>query len=531
MAQTSSSYSILPIDLVIELISSLEDLQLSLFFKIVKLPVNGSCDPSSTNSLCTIFRHNDNWMRYIITVTSEVGSTVYPSVQFIAVNYGADGTLLQSYLMSNAVEVPVTVIRSQCQIYWRSQFYSMNFGIPQVDRLREIKQSVVNCFVFPSLTYVLFGKLVFNFTYVEQFYTVTYVGEIEYDTLKVLPLTYFDWLDGTLCGKLDSQLFFCWSDLFFAITNQYPDIFYVNSVSSSETQSNLKILIGGYDNYMITNRIVEVDPILIKATYAHKLSVQSDEILGTLVDYTPLKEFIPITGTSLYILSFSNVLLKGYQAKYAVIGTTTFQDTNFPIHTYPATIQFVETKDPSFSSYGTVFVIYYKYDQPNNILFIYEPGFSKFLRFQNGNVILSDLIPYSLGEKFRFDAISNDTTEFYNRPNRKLLSKPTNNTYVPSLSSTSLYNNKSSYGLKASYNTEAALDHGAAASYGCHPRESRGGAALASYGCHPREASSFGSHHPREAAEHSFALKGGLKTQEKQKKQQLSHYGIETIRR
>jgi hypothetical protein len=153
--------------------------------------------------------------------------------------------------------------------------------------------------------------------------------------------------------------------------------------------------------------------------------------------------------------------------------------------------------------------------------------------FQNGNVILSDLIPYSLGEKFKYDAISNDTTEFYNRPNRKLLSKPTNNTYVPSLSSTSLYNNKSSYGLKASYSAsaEAAAEHGAAAAYGCHPREARGGAASASYGRHAREALSFGSYHPREAAEHAFASKGGLKIQEKQKKQQLSYYGIETIRR
>ena len=529
MAQTSSSYSLLPINIVIELISSLEDLQLSLFFKTAQLQLDGPTD--TTLSLCTIFRHNDNWMRYIIAVTNEVtslSSSTTPSVQFIAVNYGADGTLLQSYIMSNVVQVPVTVIRSEIQVYWRSQFYSMNFSIPQLDRLREIKQSLTNVFVYPSLTYILFGKLVFNFSYIEQFYAITYIGELEYQTQKVLPLTYFDWLDGILCGKIDSQLFFCWSNLFFAITNQFPDIYYLG------TSSKLKVLIGGYDNYMITDRTVQIDSILIKATYAHKLSVQSNEILGSIVSYTTLKEFIPITGSTLYILSFSNVILKGYQTKYAVIGTTTFTDTNFPIETFPATVIFTQTKDPSYSSFGTVFVIYYKYDAVTKTLLVYEPGFKDYITYQNGNVILSDLIPYSLDEKFKYNPVLNDTTEFRNRPNRKLLTKPTNNAYVPSFANAMM--RMRSPHAKSGLKLEEAAALGyhrpreAEAAFGCHPREAeaalgyhRPREAEAAFGCHPREAlAALGNKPPFTSASASTL---GI-----QRKQKLAEQGIETTK-
>jgi len=529
MAQTSSSYSLLPINIVIELISSLEDLQLSLFFKTAQLQLNGPTD--TTLSLCTIFRHNDNWMRYIIAVTNEVTSlsSMTPSVQFIAVNYGADGTLLQSYLMSNVVQVPVTVIRSEIQVYWRSQFFSMNFSIPQLDRLREIKQSLTNVFVYPTLTYVLFGKLVFNFSFIEQFYAVTYIGEMEYQKLKVLPLTYFDWLDGILCGKIDSQLFFCWSNLFFAITNQFPDIYYLG------TSSKLKVLIGGYDNYMITNRTVQTDSILIKATYAHKLSVQSNEILGSIVSYTTLKEFIPITGTPLFILSFSNVILKGYQTKYAVIGTTTFTDTNFPIETFPATVVFTQTKDPSFNSFGTVFVIYYKYDAATKTLLVYEPGFMDYLMYQNGNVILSDLIPYSLDEKYKFNPVANDTTEFINRPNRKLLTKPTNNSYVPSFAN-AMMRMKSPHAAKKGLTVEEA------AAFGCHPREAEAAAAAAfgyrpreaeaaaAFGCYPREAEAAAAFGYRPMGTKPPFTSASASTLGIQRKQKLVEQGIETTK-
>lgn len=169
-----------------------------------------------------------------------------------------------------------------------------------------------------------------------------------------------------------------------------------------------------------------------------------------------------------------------------------------------------------------MFVIYYKYDQPNNILFVYQPGFSGFLRFQNGNVILSDLIPYSLDEKYKFNPVANDTTECKDRPNRKLLTKPTNNSYVPSFANAMM--------RMRSPHAQSGLKLEEAALLGCYPQQPevalgyhRPKEAFTALGCHPREAlATLGNKPPFTSASASTL---GIR-----RKQKLAEQGIETTK-
>jgi len=415
----SAEYSLLPLPVVIRMVSAVEDLRLTLYHSVESLVLG---DRPKADYLLSIVRQTDNYARYLIFIAPKVTLNTISSlgdevVQVVGVNYASDGSLLQSYIMPNVLKVPLTILRSQVQLYWRSVYYTFTYQVPQVDRMREIKQSLINIFVFPSITLVLYGKLVVHFTFVEQFFTPTYFGILNHEEGTVESLTEWDWSDGLLVGTLDGQCSYLWNSEFFAISNQFPDLVY---------SANQRVVIGGNRNYYFeSRRPLTSDPIIVRSSYSHQLAMQANEQVGDLVDFTTLREYVLIRNTNKYIIAFSNVLSRSIFDSNALLGSANFLNTDSTLATDPCAVVFVYTKNPTYQQFGANF--FFLYNQANNILYVYKPTFDTFLNEESGRITISDLRTVkTTTDRNSFYASSNTDIDFRNAPAATMFDSATN---------------------------------------------------------------------------------------------------------
>ena len=388
-------YTIIPTSYVIHTVTTLELSNLAIFYDYH--------DIDGVNYLFTIFRYKKDFMKYIILASPEADASE-KKVLFFGVNY--DGTLLQTYRIDDVFSAPVSIVRSKISLYWRYNQYDLCFKVPNINSYNSVKEHILNLFTFPQLSYVILGKLMVNFTLVEGYYYPSYFGRINYKSKQVDPLTTFDFCKGTLVSKMNEQLTALWNTQNFAVTNQFPEL-------DDATPEN--VIIGGVNDYVFNTR--NTAKIITKATYSTGLSFQANEIKGTYLTYIPLKTFIQIDSLrqETFLIAFSNtpystsgMTLSNDFPMYATFGKSSFQNAKQSIITENIECELVYEKDDTFQEYKDGEVIFcFKYDEVSNKLKVYEEGFLLFLIEEKGEIVLSDLKPYQLGDKVVYNAAKN----------------------------------------------------------------------------------------------------------------------------
>jgi len=381
------------INLVNRLITQLETLNLTIY-------VETSVDTDQVEYMYSIIRQLSTFQKFIITKTPKIETfeeaILAPRlVQFYSVHYGAEGTLILNDLTSNVIPAQINIIRSVIQFFWRSRLYTTTFQIPQIDRLREIKQSICGIFTFATpQAYVLLGKIMFVFVYVKDFLCPLYIGILDHDKMESNSLVVWDWADGTLIGKLNGQMYYVWNDQSFFMINQHPNLYW--------NETNIQLYIpGGKDAFAIE---YDTSSVITKGTLAAPLHKQEDILQGQLINYINLKDFIRIPGLVddqiYYIVSFSNITFTTTYDEpsnfptFATVGFANFRNSNYPLVIENAICVFVQNKDDTFYRYGPYF--YYKYDDATQTMTIYQPTFDQFIQTQTGNMVIQDLRSYPI---------------------------------------------------------------------------------------------------------------------------------------
>ncbi len=382
----SKSYTIIPNAYVIHLVATLELNNQIIFYDFHNV--------DNASYLFTIFRYQNDFCKYIVCVSSDKTQSDL-GIQFFGVNY--DGTLLQTYVIDSVFSVPITIVRSNVSLYWRGSAYSMNFTVPSLNALSQIKQSILNIFTFPSLTYVVQNELVMNFTLVKDYYFPSYMGIIVPNEQTIVSSTTWDWCQGTLVGKLNGQMVYIWNTQTFALVNQFSEL----------DEEEEVLLSGGSAEYSINT--FQKGGLISKGTYSNGLSFQANEIKGGTLNYISLKTFLPIKNyksANAYLIAFANTRPESESGStYAMIGFSSFQNTQQSIITENTPVMLVSEKDDTFENYNS---FYYKWDSKKKVLLVFTDGFSSFLLEERGNIVLEDLLPYSLGSLAKYDPLSNN---------------------------------------------------------------------------------------------------------------------------
>lgn len=387
--------TLLPTDLVIQLVGSLNNLRSILFHQIATI------GDTSVASLCTVWRIEDNYADYLICVSPFAGPPPYNNIsnadfKFYSINYASDGTLIQTILLDNVSCQPVSVIRTLVLLTFRSFNYTLNFSFYQFGDPSEQKQNILHLFTYPSFTFVIYGNIVITFTLIDYFPIITYIGKLNNTKSIVDSYLHYDNANGTLLGMVNSQLVFYWNDKSFALTNYYSDIGdTLYTTKSQPVNESCFILIGGQDVFSTIKRIRSTtDPndfnIIRKATYGYLDQYVGDEPDGGRFIYTSLKSFVKINENTSevlkYIIAFTDTKKENFFPKYAILGLSDFRDNQVKQRTYPLPITFTDTKDPTFQKYKD---FYFQYS-PTGIT-IYQPGFDSFLVFNAGSIALNDV--------------------------------------------------------------------------------------------------------------------------------------------
>lgn len=296
---------------------------------------------------------------------------VHKSINFIDICY--DGVLLQQTFIENVFPCFPITFKSNISIYFRGQLYQTIYNVPFLQPLEKIKESIISLFVFPSKTFILFGKLLLHFTLIDDIMNLTFIGFFENNIFKAI--TSWDWCQGTLVGKYKNEIQYIWNDSFFKSTNQFPSI-----------DGNSLVLIGGLYNYQLE----ETDKKIIQVTYGGLSSFFLHELEGGQISYVSLKRNIQITEDK-YILSFSNI---ENQPIYALIGHASFINSVRTILTFPIRVYFTEYKNDKFQKEGTFYFILC----PTKLIIYNKTGFYSYLDKNKGNIELSDLYLTNLNQ-------------------------------------------------------------------------------------------------------------------------------------
>ena len=93
---------------------------------------------------------------------------------------------------------------------------------------------------------------------------------------------------------------------------------------------------------------------------------------------------------------------------YATFGRASFQNPKQSIITENIESILVYEKDDTFQEYKDGDITFcFKYDKDSNKLLVYEDGFLLYLVEEKGEIVLSDLKPYQLGNKAVYDPAKN----------------------------------------------------------------------------------------------------------------------------
>lgn len=389
---SQNSYSILPNEYVIHLVTTLELNNMAIFYDFHDL--NG------IDYLFTIFRYKKDYCNYVITLSPRRSESDV-KVQFFGVNY--DGTLLQTFTMDNTFVAPISIVRSNVSLYWRGEQYSLTFKVPNVNLFSLVKESILNIFTFPNITYITQNDIVVNFTLVDEFFFPSYFGQLNYDRKKIISKTTWDWCRGVLVGKLNEQVVYFWNTINFALCNQFAEL----------DDREQFVVIGGVNDYTFNKK--GQDNIIVKASYANGLVYQADEIIGREINHIPLRRFAPLEGfqsngqvfPEAYVIAFSNTDSISPFPTYATIGTSAFKDTRRSIQTVNILVTYVD----SGQDFQTFLGLRYKYDPQNNtLLVVNNQNYRDFLVREKGQIVLSDIIPYDLGSLGKYNPLTNNLT-------------------------------------------------------------------------------------------------------------------------
>lgn len=389
---TQNSYSILPNEYVIHLVTTLELNNMAIFYDFHDL--------NNVDYLFTIFRYKKDYCNYVITLSPRRSESDV-KVQFFGVNY--DGTLLQTFTMDNTFVAPISIVRSNVSLYWRGEQYSLTFKVPNVNLFSLVKESILNIFTFPNITYITQNDIVINFTLVDEFFFPSYFGQLNYDRKKIVSKTTWDWCRGVLVGKLNEQVVYFWNTINFALCNQFAEL----------DDREQFVVIGGVNDYTFNKK--GEDNIIVKASYANGLVYQADEIIGREINHIPLRRFAPLEGFQIkgqvfpeaYVIAFSNTDSISPFPTYATIGTSAFKDTRRSIQTTNILVTFVQSGE----DFQTFIGMRYKYDpQGNTLLVVNNQNFRDFLVREKGQIVLSDIIPYDLGSLGKYNPLTNNLT-------------------------------------------------------------------------------------------------------------------------
>jgi hypothetical protein len=305
--------------------------------------------------------------------------------------------------MDNTFVAPISIVRSNVSLHWRGEQYSLTFKVPNVNLFSLVKESILNIFTFPNITYITQNDIVINFTLVEEFFFPSYFGQLNYERKKIISKTSWDWCRGVLVGKLNEQVVYFWNSINFALCNQFAEL----------DDREQFVVIGGVNDYTYNKK--GQDNIIVKATYANGLVYQADEIIGREINHIPLRRFAPLLGFQInrevfpeaYVIAFSNVNSITSYPTYATIGTSSFKNTRRSIQTTNVLVTFVESGE----DFQTFIGMRYKYEPQNNMLLIVNnQNFRDFLVREKGQIVLSDLIPYDLGSLGKYNPLTNNLT-------------------------------------------------------------------------------------------------------------------------
>jgi hypothetical protein len=353
-------------------------------------------------------------------VTSKITTTTdTPEFAFFSINYSRDGVLAANTITLNATDTILSNLKGRFSVVYRSKSYDLFFETPDLDNIREVKQSICSLHSFPNKTFVINGDLVLSFSFIKDFFILSYMGYIDNnpDLEKVNSLLNYDFANGTLLARFFSQPFLLYNTKCFQAVNLFPDI----EFKSLKLRSKSELITGGMFDYVKTNEgsLIESN-FLSRIVYASKMNYLSDNLEGHLVDHTPLTKKIQISESA-FIMAFTNVLTEDTSIRrYATMLVYSPSVPNYPFVTtfVPVILQGGECAD--FLDFNGIKL---KFIGTETIL-LCKTGLREALRKNKASIPISDMIRYEIikNDKY-YDPTDNEILELDERLTNMGISK------------------------------------------------------------------------------------------------------------
>jgi hypothetical protein len=319
------NYNIIPADIIINTVTNLENLNLFMLNNVYKL--------EDKEYLVSTFRLRQGPSRYLALVTSKlIDQSSVPEFAFFSVNYNEAGVLSANTITLNATDTLLSNLKGNLSVVYRSDSYQMFFETPDLDNIRQVKESICALHSFPNKTFVVNGSLVLSFSFVQDFFILTYMGFINNnpELKKVDSLINYDYANGTLLVRFESQPYLMYNTKHIQALNLFPDI----EFKSLKISTKSELITGGMYDYVISDEgsIIQSD-FLSRIVYASTMNYTADNIEGHLVDFTPLTKKIQVSESA-FIIAFTNVLDEDTTIRrYATLLVYSPSVPNFPFVT------------------------------------------------------------------------------------------------------------------------------------------------------------------------------------------------------
>ena len=178
MSQNSQfpNYNIIPVDIIINTVTNLENLKLFMLHNVYTL--------EDKEYLVSTFRMHQGPSRYMALVTSKITTTTdTPEFAFFSINYSRDGVLAANTITLNATDTILSNLKDRFSVVYRSKSYDLFFETPDLDNIRQVKESICALHSFPNKTFVINGDLVLSFSFYSGFFILSYIEYILIITL------------------------------------------------------------------------------------------------------------------------------------------------------------------------------------------------------------------------------------------------------------------------------------------------------------------------------------------------------------
>ena len=362
--------TLLPKNIIIKLVTSLSMNRLQIYSEFFIL--------EDKQTLMTILPFQKDSTNYVIISSRE------DRIKFYSVQYTT--TTITSSLLDIIQKINITTIRGNVKINVRDASFTVPMKIPNIHDSAIVKESILNLFNFPSLSFALHSATILHFTYFENFYYLTYIGNINNDFQNIESVVYWDYANNTLIGKVKDQVYYVFNSCFFEYCNQYGSIY-----------DNGKIILGGIFDYLIDEESTNIKSV----TYAFPLSFQTDEIRGDPIKFCAFQSFLPVKNTIYYFIAIANCDFNHFK-NYAIFSKSTFRKSKGTIQTFPVLIEFVSHADDTFQKVDS---LYFKYVE--NVVKIYIFGYKEFLNKNRNNIEISNITTYKKDLEEYYNVLTN----------------------------------------------------------------------------------------------------------------------------